>query len=102
MGEAKRNQATFRQGFCKTYWQACSARTSNDTIMAKKKNKSGYTRQGIKDLSYIKAPSVGIRLPDPPGTGLNCEHSHVRENRELGYSACTDCGQGWDDEGCPI
>jgi hypothetical protein len=66
-----------------------------------KKNKSGYTRQGIKDLSYIKAPSVGIRLPDPPGTGLNCEHLSVRQNREQGYSVCG-CGQMWDEEGCPI
>lgn len=34
--------------------------------MGKKNKKSGLTSQGVRDLSYIKAPSKGIRLEMPP------------------------------------
>lgn len=57
-----------------------------------------YTKQGVRDLSHIKAKSVGRKLEMPPVTQM-CDHpaDSVRETVSLGeyvYS-CGDCGHSW-------
>lgn len=67
-----------------------------------KKKSSGMTRQGVKDLNYIKGKSVGIRLSAPPGEGLNCEHDgSIQEDAMSGCTHCTQCKQHWDFDGRP-
>ncbi len=72
--------------------------------MAKKKQTPGMTRQGVKDLNYIKGKPVGIRLPMPPEEGLNCPHptTAIREDAMSGVTTCTKCGQAWDFDGHPF
>lgn len=54
------------------------------------------TRQGVRDLSHIKAPSKGKRL-DPVPLMAVCDHNEVRRDRR-GGSSCR-CGAKWDSDG---
>lgn len=70
----------------------------------KNKTRPGYTKQGVRDLSYLKGKSVGVRLPAPPAAGLNCEHPHTNLHYD-NMSGCTTCGkckQMWDFDGHAI
>lgn len=57
--------------------------------MAKKNN--GFTRQGVRDLSSIKAKPKGIRVELPPDADLLCQHRIMFNAR--GVEACVNCGQ---------
>lgn len=72
--------------------------------MSKKNKSTGFTKQNVRDLSYIKGKSSGIRLAHPPGMGENCEHSDSSCHRHpvSGVVVCKDCGSLWDEEGIPI
>lgn len=70
----------------------------------KNKNRPGYTRQGVRDLSYLKGKSVGIVLPAPPSAGMNCDHpsNTVRYDSMTGCTSCGKCKCMWDFDGHPI
>jgi hypothetical protein len=72
--------------------------------MGKKNKKVGFNKQGIRDLSHLKSTPRGIRLPDPPGMGVNCEHPEeaCHLHRDTGITHCTSCGARWDEENIPI
>lgn len=57
--------------------------------MSKKNN--GFTRQGVRDLSSIKAKPKGIRLEVPPEPDMFCPHRIMFNAR--GIEACVNCGQ---------
>jgi hypothetical protein len=71
--------------------------------MAKhRKHIPGMTRQGVKDLSYIKAPPRK-KLELPPSMGMQCDHNgSIREDHMSGCTHCTRCNSGWDFDGRPI
>lgn len=54
------------------------------------------TRQGVRDLSYIKAPSKGKKM-DPIPAMAQCDHRVVRKIHG-GGSVCN-CGASWDKQG---
>jgi hypothetical protein len=63
----------------------------------KSKNKTpGFTSQGVRDLNYIKAPSLGRRVEMPQGDG--CDHPpHAVKDRD-GVAVCA-CGSRFDLDG---
>lgn len=70
-----------------------------------KNKKTGFTRQGIKDLNFIKGPSVGRRLEMPPQmAGEDCDHyGTVREvDSTNGISQCSRCKQAFNFSGDAI
>ena len=57
-----------------------------------KKNKNGFTRQGVRDLSNIKGTSRGIRLEMPPDmVSGTCDHAFTKADKD-GDLSCTKCG----------
>jgi hypothetical protein len=72
--------------------------------MSKKKQQPGFTRQGVRDLSYMKSKPAGIRLPLPPDGGMQCDHhGTVREIDAInGISQCSRCKTIFDFDGCII
>lgn len=57
------------------------------------KNKSGMTRQGVRDLSYIRAPRKGIVLEMPPDPSDHCDHpEQARKIRDIGEQ-CGRCNK---------
>jgi hypothetical protein len=64
-----------------------------------KKIKPGFTRQGVRDLSTLKGPSIGRKLPMPPDQAMVCPHTFVSEVGNYGDSKCRGCGQMWDFDG---
>lgn len=60
------------------------------------------TKQGVRDLSYIKEPPHRIRnLDELPSYLLGaCTHHQSKRTRLVnGESKCVGCGQMWDIEG---
>lgn len=55
---------------------------------------SGYTRQGVRDLSYLKGKSRGIKLPDLPMEQFlpECRHENLRYFPDKNYYECPACG----------
>jgi hypothetical protein len=72
--------------------------------MSKNSKKNGYTRQGVRDLNYIKGKPAGVRLESPPHEGLNCEHpsAGIRYDHLSGCTSCGKCKNSWDFDGKPI
>jgi hypothetical protein len=72
--------------------------------MSSKKNKhrSGFTSQGVRDLSYIKGKSVGIKLEMPPGEACSHPAAHMHRLPEIGYMQCRKCGTIIDEDGIEI
>lgn len=62
------------------------------------------TRQGVRDLNYIKGKSVGIRLTMQPQDAAICKHpiEAIEEDRMSGCTHCRRCKQMWDFDGKPI
>lgn len=62
------------------------------------------TRQGVRDLSYIKGKSVGIRLSIPPQDSMNCPCpvEAMDYDNMTGVSHCRRCKQSYDFDGKPI
>lgn len=56
--------------------------------MAKKKS-NGLTRQGVRDLSGLKAPPRGRFLETPPSEAIACEHKLVTDS--AGNQSCRKC-----------
>lgn len=71
--------------------------------MSKRRITPGFTKQGVRDLSYIKSPPPK-RFELPPSMGLNCDHPHsaIREDSLSGCTSCTNCHQMWDFDGRPF
>ena len=56
-----------------------------------KKNKNGFTKQGVRDLSHIKGNSIGRRLEMPPDMeSQGCNHPSIRVDGD-GDKFCTKC-----------
>ena len=69
-----------------------------------KKNHSGMTRQGVRNLDYIKGPSLGRKYEPPPSAGMQCNHfGLVREiDSHNGISQCGGCKAIFDWDGRQI
>ena len=66
----------------------------------KKRNGTGFTRQGVRSLDHIKGKPRGIRLELPPEQE-ECQHTKV--SIEAGFAKqCTKCKRVWDWEGVEI
>lgn len=64
-------------------------------------NKSVFTRQGVRDLSFLPGKSKGrkVTLPETIGDPVNCPHPNMMTNRHSGTQSCPDCGRSWGDDG---
>jgi hypothetical protein len=52
------------------------------------------TKQGVRDLNYIKAPPRGIRLEMPPQLS-GCAHKQTKVSED-GVETCMECKTSWD------
>jgi hypothetical protein len=52
------------------------------------------TKQGVRDLSHLKAKPAGVRLSEPP-VPVACRHKNTRVVRCVGISLvlCDDCSE---------
>jgi len=63
------------------------------------KKSDGLTRQGVRDLSYLKSKSVGRKLDLPPEPEINaCIHKQTI-TLSSGFTTCEDCGQSFRSRG---
>lgn len=70
--------------------------------MSKRKIRPGFTKQNVRDLSYIKAP-VRKKLELPPSMGMQCDHTgSIREDHISGATMCSRCKSMWSFDGHPI
>jgi hypothetical protein len=60
--------------------------------MKNKKQKQGYTKQGVLDLNFIKGKPKGIRLDFPPDMDAGCTHplSAIYVDKD-GDKSCKNC-----------
>lgn len=61
------------------------------------------TKQGVRDLNYIKGKPAGIRLTMPPQDSVVCQHPHeaIEYDSMSGCTHCRRCKQMWDFDGKP-
>lgn len=56
------------------------------------------TKQGVRDLNYIKGRSQGVRLAEPPTENMvvtACRHRNTYPILECRYVKCLDCDRSF-------
>ncbi len=60
--------------------------------------KNSLTRQGVRDLSFLKGKSVGRRIDVP--LSITCDHKNCSPQGR--GKVCDDCGIVWDATGAQV
>lgn len=68
--------------------------------MSRNKKNSNLTRQGVRNLDYIKGKSVGRAYVPPPIDAIDCDHKKTElVDEETGDLQCKMCGADLDRKG---